>query len=61
MDNFEKILESSNKKLLDMDINELQKELNSYYCLLSMESFDNSVIMNKILFIQHLIKEKKNK
>lgn len=61
MDNFEKILELSNKKLLDMDINELQKELNSYYCLLSMESFDNSVIMNKILFIQHLIKEKKNK
>ena len=44
-----------------MDINQLQKELDSYYCLLSTESFDNSIIMDKILFIQYLIKEKKDK
>lgn len=61
MDYFEKMLELSNKKLLKMDINQLQKELDSYYCLLSTESFDNSIIMDKILFIQYLIKEKKNK
>tara|TARA_Y200000002_G_scaffold115362_1_gene94422 strand:+ start:199 stop:384 length:186 start_codon:yes stop_codon:yes gene_type:complete len=61
MDYFEKMLELSNKKLLKMDINQLQKELDSYYCLLSTESFDNSIIMDKILFIQYLIKEKKDK
>tara|TARA_A100001015_G_C15037858_1_gene737512 strand:- start:1221 stop:1406 length:186 start_codon:yes stop_codon:yes gene_type:complete len=61
MDYFEKLIQESYENLKKMDIRELQYELNSYYLLLSTENFDNSVIMEKILFIQNLIYEKKNK
>ena len=61
MDYFEKLIQESYENLKKMDIRELQYELNSYYLLLSTENFDNSVIMEKILFIKNLIYEKKNK
>jgi len=60
MNSIKKTLCISNKKLHNMNIIDLEYELNCYYCLLSMESFDNTYIMQKILFIQELILEKKN-
>ena len=33
MNYFEKILQISNQNLSKMDINQLEKELNTYYCL----------------------------
>lgn len=60
MNYFEKILQISNQNLSKMDINQLEKELNAHYCLLSTESFDNSIIMQKIIYINFLIQEKKN-
>ena len=61
MDYFENLLKKSNKNLEKMDIRQLESELNSYFLLLSSEHYDNSVIMEKIIYIKYLIKEKKNK
>lgn len=61
MDYFENLLKKSNENLEKMDIRQLESELNSYFLLLSSEHYDNSVIMEKIIYIKYLIKEKKNK
>ena len=58
MDYFENLLKKSYE---NMDIRQLESELNSYFLLLSSEHYDNSVIMEKIIHIKYLIKEKKNK
>ena len=61
MDYFENLLKKSYENLEKMDIRQLESELNSYFLLLSSEHYDNSVIMEKIIHIKYLIKEKKNK
>ena len=61
MDYFENLLKKSNENLEKMDIRQLESELNSYFLLLSSEHYDNNVIMEKIIYIKYLIKEKKNK
>lgn len=61
MDYFENLLKKCNENLEKMDIRQLESELNSYFLLLSSEHYDNSVIMEKIIYIKYLIKEKKNK
>jgi hypothetical protein len=50
----------SNNRLKNLSTKDLEDELKNYYLLLSTESFDNSIIVEKILFIQYLLKEKKN-
>ena len=60
MDCFENLLKNSNEKLEKMDIRQLEYELNNYFVLLSSEHYDNSIIMQKIIYIKYLIKEKKN-
>lgn len=60
MDCFENLFKNSNEKLEKMDIRELEYELNNYFVLLSSEHYDNSIIMQKIIYIKYLIKEKKN-
>lgn len=57
----EKILRQNNSHLLKLDITHLEIEKNNYYSLLSTNSFDNDIIMNKINFIDYLIQYKKNK
>lgn len=57
----EKILRKNNSHLLKLDITHLEIEKNNYYSLLSTNSFDNDIIMNKINFIDYLIQYKKNK
>lgn len=61
MDFFETLLKKSNENLEKMDIRQLEFELNNYFVLLSSEHYDNSVIMEKIIYIKYLIQEKKNK
>ncbi len=61
MNHFNQLVEESNKYLYDLSIYELEKELNSYMVLFHAENFDTSIIMEKIIFINSLIKEKKNK
>ena len=61
MDFFETLLKKSNENLEKMDIRQLEFELNNYFVLLSSEYYDNSIIMEKIIYIKYLIKEKKNK
>lgn len=46
----------SNNYLNNLSIKDLEAELNHYYLLLSTESFENSIILQKILFIQYLLK-----
>ena len=50
----------SNNYLKNLSIKDLEAELNHYYLLFATESFENSIIIQKILFIQYLLKEKKN-
>lgn len=61
MDYFENLLKKCNENLEKMDIRQLEFELNNYFVLLSSEYYDNSIIMEKIIYIKYLIKEKKNK
>ena len=61
MNYLEKLIEKSDKELNNLDIRHLEFKLNDYYFLLSVEPDYNSVIMQQIMYIKNLIKEKKNK
>lgn len=61
MDYLEKLIEKSDKELNNLDIRHLEFKLNDYYILLSIEPDYNCVIMQHIMYIKNLIKEKKNK
>lgn len=61
MDYLEKLIEKSDKELNKLDIRHLEFKLNDYYLLLSVEPDYNCVIMQQIMYIKNLIKEKKNK
>ena len=61
MDYFENLIKKSYENLEKLDIRQLEIELNNYHLLLQLESYENSIIMEKIMFINYLIKEKKNK
>ena len=61
MDYLEKLIEKSDKELNNLDIRQLEFKLNDYYLLLSVEPDYNCVIMQQIMYIKSLIKEKKNK
>ena len=61
MDYLEKLIEKSDKELNNLDIRHLEFKLNDYYLLLSVEPDYNCVIMQQIMYIKNLIKEKKNK
>lgn len=61
MDYLEKLIEKSDKELKNLDIRHLEFKLNDYYLLLSVEPDYNCVIMQQIMYIKNLIKEKKNK
>lgn len=50
----------SHDYLNNLSIKDLEIELAHYYLILSNEPFDNSIIMDKILYIQKLIYNKKN-
>lgn len=61
MDYFENLIKKSYENLEKLDIRQLEIELNNYHLSLQLESYENSIIMEKIMFINYLIKEKKNK
>ena len=61
MDYLEKLIEKSDKELNNLDIRQLEFKLNDYYLLLSVEPDYNCIIMQQIMYIKNLIKEKKNK
>ena len=61
MNYLEKLIEKSDKELNNLDIRHLEFKLNDYYFLLSVEPDYNCVIMQQIMYIKNLIKEKKNK
>lgn len=50
----------SHDYLNNLSIKDLEIELTHYYLILNNEPFDNSIIMDKILYIQNLIYNKKN-
>lgn len=61
MDYLDKIIEKSNKELNKLDIRMLELKLNDYYLLLNVEPDYNCVIIQQVMYIKNLIKEKKNK
>ena len=61
MDYLDKIIEKSNKEFNKLDIRMLELKLNDYYLLLNVEPDYNCVIIQQVMYIKNLIKEKKNK
>ncbi len=61
MDYLEKLIEKSDKELNKLDIRQLEFKLNDYMFLLNSEPDYNCIIMQQIMYIKSLIKEKKNK
>lgn len=61
MDYLEKLIEKSDKNLNNLDIRQLEFKLNDYMFLLNTEPDYNCIIMQQIMCIKNLIKEKKNK
>ena len=60
MDIINDLFNSSNKNLEEMDIRLLEQELNNYFVLLNVDPDFNNIVIQKIIYIKYLIKEKKN-
>ena len=58
MDYLEKLIEKSDKELNKLDIRQLEFKLNDYMFLLNSEPDYNCIIMQQIMYIKSLIKEK---